>query len=312
MIGAARPVELVDDGGDERRTVPDLAEQVATAPGLHRLEVAGAEGVPDLVVEVGAVGDDDDARVGDVGRQRERASQHDHGERLAGALGVPDDASLPAAVEVAVPDAVERAVDREVLLMARDLADAGVENREEADEAQEAARAAERVDGAVLLRDGAGLGRCVGGDERWGAGVRGVGRWGAGIRGGEVWRLGGGEIGQGASVRGEERWGAGDGEVWRAGGGEIARVDGFGFGGDEGAVGEPVEGAVVGAGFGGPQPSLPELGRSSHRGVAGLGVVHRHEQPREVEEVRDVVPALVTRSAGSRPLPRPWWDACSR
>ena len=76
-------VELVDEGGDERGAVANEGDEVAAASRADRLQFAGLEGVPDLVVQVGAVGDDDDAGVDDVSVEGECAAEHDHSEGLA-------------------------------------------------------------------------------------------------------------------------------------------------------------------------------------------------------------------------------------
>ncbi len=68
------------------------------AVGLHRVlpqEIpAHCEGVEKLVVQVVAVGDDHQRRVGHLRRPYERAGQHQHRQALPRALRVPDDAAL--------------------------------------------------------------------------------------------------------------------------------------------------------------------------------------------------------------------------
>ena len=60
---------------------------------------------------------------------------------------MPDCAALASAGGVDVFDALHSALDREVLLVAGDLPDAGVEDGESADEVEEAVGAAEGVEG---------------------------------------------------------------------------------------------------------------------------------------------------------------------
>ena len=99
------------------------------------------------MVQVGAVGDNDDAGIDDVPVEGECAAEHDHGEGFAGALGVPDYAALASAGGVDVFDAFHGSPDGEVLLVAGDLAGAGVEYGEAADEVEETVGAAEGVEG---------------------------------------------------------------------------------------------------------------------------------------------------------------------
>ena len=72
---------------------------MVAAVGLHRLLAqqlfGGGEGVEELVVEVVAVGDDDDGGI--VEGQHDFAGVEDHRERFAAALGVPDDACFAVA-----------------------------------------------------------------------------------------------------------------------------------------------------------------------------------------------------------------------
>src|SRR5688500_9295786 len=85
---------FLDHGEDEVGAV--LAEDV-----LEVVLVAGAGdgfageggGVAELLFEVGAVGDDDDLEALEVRQGAKLADEKDHGEALAGPLGVPDDAA---------------------------------------------------------------------------------------------------------------------------------------------------------------------------------------------------------------------------
>ena len=95
------------------------------------------EGVPDLLIEIDAVGDEDDARVLNVGVQGEGFRQHDHRERFAAACGVPDDAARThAAVEMG--NAGDGLFDGEVLLVAGDLLDTRVVDDELIDQFEQA------------------------------------------------------------------------------------------------------------------------------------------------------------------------------
>jgi hypothetical protein len=88
-------LELLDGGKDDAPggDFEQRLEMVAVV-GLHRLlpqQLFGSgEGVEELVVEIVAVGDDDDGGV--VERLDDFSGVEDHREGLAAALGVPDDA----------------------------------------------------------------------------------------------------------------------------------------------------------------------------------------------------------------------------
>ena len=157
-------VELVDERGDEGCAVADECDEVAAAPRADRFQFAGLEGVADLVVQVGAVGDDDDAGVDDFAVEGECAAEHDHGEGFAGALGVPDCAALALVVGAEVFYTLDGVVDGEELLVAGDLADSGVEDGEAADEVEEAVGAAEGMDEVVLGGGGMGGARAAAGE----------------------------------------------------------------------------------------------------------------------------------------------------
>ena len=83
----------------------------------------------DLLVQLVAVGDDEDARVGVV-LQQPLGEQH-HQDALAAALGVPDDAAL------ALGDAFLRGLEAEVLVRPRHLLVAGVEQDAVADQVEQ-------------------------------------------------------------------------------------------------------------------------------------------------------------------------------
>ena len=80
---------------------PELLAQVGPVGGLDgRLAqqvVAAGEGAEELVVEVVAVGQDDDRRVRHRGLEDHPAGVEGHRQALARALGVPDDADPPVA-----------------------------------------------------------------------------------------------------------------------------------------------------------------------------------------------------------------------
>jgi hypothetical protein len=144
-------IELVDHGCDHvgaRLAGVELARhQAHQVVAILRLDdglAAGAEGAPQLAVEVDAVGHQDHARVGDGRVQRQRLGQHDHGQRLTAACRVPDDAAraLPCALRWATR--VQRGADGEILLVAGDLLDAVVEDDELVGEFQQPRGAAGR------------------------------------------------------------------------------------------------------------------------------------------------------------------------
>src|SRR5262249_7872008 len=83
----------------------------------------------DLLVELVAVRDDRDARVGVVLQDPLREEHHD--DALPAALRVPDDAAL------ALPRVLLRSLDAEVLVCARHLLDATIEDDEVLDELEE-------------------------------------------------------------------------------------------------------------------------------------------------------------------------------
>jgi hypothetical protein len=92
---AARHPQLLAQVGPARHVDGRLAQQVA-APG---------EGAEELVVEVVAVGEDDDRRVRHLRVQDQPARVEGHGEALARALRVPDDSHAPVPRLAAPPPA---------------------------------------------------------------------------------------------------------------------------------------------------------------------------------------------------------------
>jgi hypothetical protein len=124
-----------------------MSEQISQGCGVERRDQVGArlgavdvlgdalEDLLDLLVELGAVGDDEDARVLDV--LADPLGEPHHGEALARALGVPDDAAL------AAPDVALGGAHAEVLVVAAQLLGAGVEHDEVVDQLEEARLRAE-------------------------------------------------------------------------------------------------------------------------------------------------------------------------
>ena len=122
-------LEFVDDSGDDiGGAMPDEFDQVFARFGLDRAFAAGFEGFPDLGVEVDAVGNENDARVADVGMQGQGFGEHHHRERFAAAGGMPDDAAGAFAFGIEVGDAGEGLLDGEILLVAGNLFDPGIED----------------------------------------------------------------------------------------------------------------------------------------------------------------------------------------
>ena len=107
------------------RRLVQRAEQVGAAGGAVDRLVDAVEDALDLLVELGAVGDEQHAGVLLV--LANPLGQPHHRQRLARALGVPDDAAL------ALGDPLLRGLDAEVLVVAAGLLDAGVEDHEVVD-----------------------------------------------------------------------------------------------------------------------------------------------------------------------------------
>ena len=152
LLVGQRLVEFVHQRGDDvRLAVGHQFHQMAAALGTVGREPAGGEGVAELLVQIHPVGHQQDARIADRRLQRQRAGQHHHGQRLARALGVPDDAAPALAAVVRLLDAGEHLANGEHLLVARDLAHAAVEHGEGPGHLQQALRPAQGVERAVLL-----------------------------------------------------------------------------------------------------------------------------------------------------------------
>ncbi len=102
----------------------------------------------DLLVQLVAVGDDEDARLGVVLQQP--LGDQNHEDALAAALGVPDDAAL------APGDTFLRGLHAEKLVRPRHLLLAGVEDHEVADQVEQPGLVAELCQRPVEQRAGGG------------------------------------------------------------------------------------------------------------------------------------------------------------
>ncbi len=128
-------VELVDERAQQaRRGRPELLHELRPRGDARRRRIGADDpGVLhhalDLLVQLVAVGDDEDARLGVV-LQQPLGEQH-HQDALAAALGVPDDAAL------ALGDAFLRGLHSEELVRPRHFLLAGVEDDEVADQVEQ-------------------------------------------------------------------------------------------------------------------------------------------------------------------------------
>ena len=104
-----------------------------------------------MLVEVDAVGDDDHARIAYRWVQRQRLRQHDHRQRFAAAGRVPDHAACAFAIGE-VRDALDSGLDGEILLVAGDLLDAAIVEDELIGEFEQASRAEQGIQRAILRR----------------------------------------------------------------------------------------------------------------------------------------------------------------
>ena len=136
LLAVFLAAELVDQRAEQpRRGGVQRGDQVGAALGAVDVLVDALEDLLDLLVELGAVGDDEHAGVRHV--LADPLGQPDHGQALAAALGVPDDAAL-AALHVLL-----RGAHAEILVVAAELLDAGVEDDEVVDQFEEARLAAQ-------------------------------------------------------------------------------------------------------------------------------------------------------------------------
>lgn len=188
------------DGGEDDAACLSAAEEVSevgTACGLDgflpEVVLTFGEGVEELVVEVVLVGEDDDGRVFQVPGEGEFAGVEDHGEALARALGVPDDAAfLVAAHGRGADGALDGGLDGEELVVAGvDLCEGGAAVLEE-DEVLEVFGEAGRVEEAVDE------------DVEFGYGLGGGGVTVDGAPGHEVFPAGGERSGAGLDAVGDD------------------------------------------------------------------------------------------------------------
>ena len=154
-------------GDDVRLVLGDQLHQMPPRFGTIRRQAAGGESVAQLLVEIDPVGDQHDARRADIEIQHQRLGQHHHRQRLAGALGVPDDTAAPTKLpspacgrgcpkgagegrfHLLYPS--QNALHREELLVAGNLAPSAIEYREQQRHAQQTLGPAQGVNRAVLL-----------------------------------------------------------------------------------------------------------------------------------------------------------------
>lgn len=120
-------------------------DQIGTAGGAVNVFFNADENLFDLGIEFGAIGNQQDAGVGDV--FADPFGEPDHGQAFAGALGVPDDAPFAAL------DVLLGGMDAEVLVVAAGLFGARIEDGEVVDEFEEAGFVTEQaevfVEGAI-------------------------------------------------------------------------------------------------------------------------------------------------------------------
>ena len=132
----------MDQRADEPlgRLVERVEQVDAAARAVDRL-VHAVEDALDLLIQLGAVGDEQDAGVRLV--LANPLGQPHHGERFARPLGVPDDAAL------APLHALLRGLDAEVLVRSAGLLNASVEHDEVVDDLQQPVLGSEEHEGLV-------------------------------------------------------------------------------------------------------------------------------------------------------------------
>ena len=95
-------IELVDQRGDDADLILEVRNEVLAGLCPLLAQATGIKGVPELLVQIVPIGNQKDARVGDVGLECQGASQHNHSQRLPRSLRLPDDATESVAVAVVV------------------------------------------------------------------------------------------------------------------------------------------------------------------------------------------------------------------
>ena len=119
-IGILSGTELVDQRAQQPgRGLVEFVDQIGTAGGTHDLFVDAGKYLLDLLIQLGAVGDDQHPRVLNVFANP--FGQPDHGQGLTRALCVPDDPAL------ALPQIALRLADAEVLIVPAELLHSAVE-----------------------------------------------------------------------------------------------------------------------------------------------------------------------------------------
>ena len=152
-----RGLELVDDGGDDAAlVVGQQLRQVLAGGRLDRFGSAVLERAVDLVVQVDAVGDENNLELVDTSRGRSRA-------RALASMTIVSDLPLPWVCQttpprrlpsvVAMPDAVQNLANAEVLLVAGDFLVAAVEQHIPLRQFDQSLRSAQGEEEAVLLGD---------------------------------------------------------------------------------------------------------------------------------------------------------------
>ena len=132
--------KFMDEGAEESGGgFAELGHEVAAAAGAIDGFACVGEYVVDLLVEFGAIGDDDDAGVGMIGEGP--FGEEDHGDAFATALGMPDDAAALSFYGIA--NVGLGGFDGEVLVDAGEFLFACVEEDEVVDEVEEAGFVAE-------------------------------------------------------------------------------------------------------------------------------------------------------------------------
>lgn len=139
--------EFVDQRGDDRHLRFQQLQQMLAGARILWLQAGGAEGVADLLVQIGAVGHHHDARAGH--RHRQRFGQHHHGQRFSRPLRMPDHAAFSTVLVVALLHALQQMLDGEILRMAGDFLVGPVEQHKPSRQIQQAVGAAQTHQRAV-------------------------------------------------------------------------------------------------------------------------------------------------------------------